>query len=52
MVLALRLILAMILTRGARDVMVGQLAADVVRWLFVAPFRFLRWVARLAGIIK
>lgn len=47
----LKLGLRLFLGRGAEDQMVGQLAADVIRFLFLLPFRLLRWFARRIGLI-
>lgn len=47
----LKLGLRLFLSRGAEEQMVGQLAAEVVRFLFLFPFRVLRWLARRIGLI-
>lgn len=49
--LALWMLIKMLIGREAMAQMVGILAADVVRFLFLAPFRILRWFARRIGII-
>jgi len=41
----------MLIGREAMNQMVGILAADVVRFLFLAAFRLLRWIARRLGLI-
>lgn len=42
----------LLIGRGAEEQMVGQLAADVIRFLFLLPFRLLRWLARRIGLIR
>lgn len=42
----------LLIGRGATEQMVGTLAADVVRSLFLAPFRGIRWVFRLFGRVR
>ena len=37
----------LVIGRAATEQMVGTLAADVVRSLFLSPFRVIRWVFRL-----
>ncbi len=51
LLLLLRWSVRMLIGREAMSQMVGILAADVVRFLFMAPFRLLRWVARRLGLI-
>ena len=41
----------LILGRGAMEQMVGTLAADVIRFLFLLPFRILRWLLRQMKLI-
>lgn len=43
--------LRLLLGHGAMEQMVGTLAADVVRFLFLLPFRILRWVARRMKLV-
>lgn len=43
--------LRLLLGQAATEQMVGTLAADVVRFLFLFPFRVLRWLARLLKLI-
>ena len=38
---------ALLLGKGASDQMVGSLVADVVKWVIRAPFRSIRWLARM-----
>ena len=42
--------LSLVLSRGARDQMVGQLAAYVVRFVFLFPVKVIRWLARVIGL--
>jgi len=46
LVLILYLFLSFFLGRDARAQMAGTLAADVVRFLFLAPFRLIAWLAK------
>ena len=51
LLLLLRWSVRMLIGREAMNQMVGILAADVMRFLFLAPFRLLRWIARRLGLI-
>lgn len=49
--LAVGLGLRALLGKTVYEDMMGTLAADVVRFLFLFPFRVLRWLARLLRLI-
>ena len=42
-------IAALVMGRGARDQMVGTLAADLLKWVLFAPFRLVGWLIRALG---
>lgn len=44
-------LLIRLIGQHAFNEMVGILAADVIRFLFLAPFKLLRWIAQQIGRI-